>query len=493
MLRVDLTYVIRHKALVEGKSRREIAAELGISRNTVRKYVEAADPQPRRTEAEPRSAPMRAAAEARIRALLEGWRKDTTKKQRVTGELLYRALHEEGIEVGITVVREVFAEVRRQEKEAFIPLEHRPGEEAQVDFFEVTVDIAGQRRKAWKFVMRSMYSGRDFAWIYDRCDQLSLMDGHVRAFAHFGAVPQRIIYDNMRAAVRRFLRGGRELTVRFLALANHYVFEPCFARPYRGDDKGGVEARGGAIRRQHLTPIPNAASLDALSVALLAKLDTEAESKVRREDHTVLACFEEERPRMLPLPARPFVVERAQPVSIRRNALAQIDGAWYSVPSEWKLLDATAYVSVSTVRIVCRGHEVSAPKQRSGGRHVRQRHYLVEFARKPQALRQNAAELLAELGEPFGALWRLLVDAHGPRDAARLMSGVVRAIVQHGDEPVAQVIRDALAKDRLDLLELANLRPKPQTNPVPDGLADHVVEQACAADFDQLLRDASDE
>ena len=40
-----------------------------------------------------------------------------------------------------------------------------------------------------------MHSGRDFAWLYDRQDQVSFLDGHVRAFAHFAAVPQRIAYD----------------------------------------------------------------------------------------------------------------------------------------------------------------------------------------------------------------------------------------------------------------------------------------------------------
>ena len=67
-----------------------------------------------------------------------------------------------------------------------MPLVHRPGDEAQVDFFEVTVELRGERRKAWKFLMRLMYSGRDFVRLYDRQDQVAFLDGHVRAFAHFG-------------------------------------------------------------------------------------------------------------------------------------------------------------------------------------------------------------------------------------------------------------------------------------------------------------------
>ena len=106
--------------------------------------------------------------------------------------------------------------------------------------------------------MRLMYSGRDFAWIYERQDQISFLDGHVRAFAHFDGVPARVAYDNLRAAVVRILVGGaRTLTPRFAALASHYLLEACFCRPGEGHDKGGVESRGKAVRQQALVPIPS--------------------------------------------------------------------------------------------------------------------------------------------------------------------------------------------------------------------------------------------
>src|SRR5262245_59436749 len=62
-------------------------------------------------------------------------------------------------------VKEAVAEWRRQRREVFVPLTYRPGDLAEVDFFEVPVDVAGTRRKAWLFLMRLMYSGRDFAWV----------------------------------------------------------------------------------------------------------------------------------------------------------------------------------------------------------------------------------------------------------------------------------------------------------------------------------------
>jgi hypothetical protein len=118
-----------------------------------------------------------------------------------------------------------------------------------------------------------MYSGREFAWLYERCDQLAFLDGHVRAFAHLQGVARRCVYDNLAAAVRKIVGARRELTGRFLALVSHYLFEPNFARIGEGHDKGGVESRGKAIRLAHLTPIPRGDSLEALSRQLLGELD----------------------------------------------------------------------------------------------------------------------------------------------------------------------------------------------------------------------------
>jgi transposase len=114
-----------------------------------------------------------------------------------------RQLREEGYEVGVTLVRDHMRERHRRQGEVYVPLVRRPGDEAQVDFFEVTLEVGGEHRKAWKFVMRLMYSGHDYVRLYERQNQLVFFDGHVRAFGHFGGVPWRIIYDNLALAVQR--------------------------------------------------------------------------------------------------------------------------------------------------------------------------------------------------------------------------------------------------------------------------------------------------
>lgn len=487
MLRMDQVHVIRHKVLVEGLSRREVARQLGVSRNTVRKYLELSSPVRRESRARPQ--PVLEAVKARMEALLEQWSLRSTAKQRVTGSRLHQELVEEGFRVGVTTVRKYLRERRRQASEVFVPLVHRPGE-GQVDFFEVTVEEGGERRKAWKFLLRLMYSGRDFVWLYDRCDQLSFLDGHVRAFEMFGCVPRRLVYDNLSAAVKRRVGSERELSEPFRALASHYLFEPSFARPGEGHDKGGVESRGKAIRLQHLTPIPRGESLAAIAQTVQSKLDQAFATKVDSAGVLASARFAEEAQHCLALPAVGRPARRVVLVSVSRSSVVRIEAAQYSVPSSWAGLEATAYVGVETIRLSCRGEEVELAKQRRGKRAICYRHYLPELAKKPQAVRQVAPELIAELGEPYGQLWELLVGRHGTAEAARLLSRIVGAIVDRGEAQVAAVLSRALAQQSFDLLGLQAPAP-PQSIEVPPALAMYAVETAHATDYDWLLQEGS--
>ena len=291
---MDLVHVVRHKVLVEGRTQRAVARELGLARVTVRKYLDQAAPA-RKSETAPRPRPVWDAVAERVQALLAESVRWTGGKQRLTATRLHALLLAEGKRVGVTVVKDAVAEWKRQRREVFVPLTYRPGDLAEVDFFEVLVDVDGTRRKAWLFLMRLMYSGRDFAWIYERQDQISFLDGHVRAFAHFEGVPARVAYDNLRAAVVRILVGGaRTLTPRFAALASHYLLEACFCRPGEGHDKGGVESRGKAVRQQALVPIPVGPTLAVINEALLAQMDARLDTQRDAAGQTIGVRFGEE-------------------------------------------------------------------------------------------------------------------------------------------------------------------------------------------------------
>jgi len=486
---MDKVHVIRHKHYVEGLGIRRIAREMGVDRKTIRRYLEKSEPF--RAESEPRRRDVLEVVGPRIDELLEEWRPRTAPKHRITSPRVHRQLAEEGHQVGERTVRRYLAEKRRKTAEVYIPLIHRPGDEAQVDFFEVTVEEGGLRRKAWKFLMRLMYSGRDFVHIYDRCDQVSFLDGHVRAFAHFGGVARRLVYDNLSAAVKRIMGlKERELTDRFLALCSHYLFEPCFARPGEGHDKGGVESRGKGIRLQHMTPIVFGQDLEEISATVLADAERMWQKKRRADGRALRELFEEEKGHFLPLPSMAFDVRRVVPVSISRSSTATVGGALYSLPSRWARLQAMAYVGPVDILFHCRGEEMTHPRQARGQRQIFYRHYMRELARKPQAVRQVVPELVVELGPPYGRLWDLLERTHGPKKGARVLAGILGAIHEHGEEVVTPALEDALRQGRCDLLSLRrymNQNPVLIETAVPVALRSYHIETGCASDYDTLL------
>jgi transposase len=485
MLRMDQVHVIRHKVLVEAQSIRSVAREMGVGRNTIKKYLKLSEPV-RLVHQHKKPSPVKEMVVPRIEQILQEWRHRTTHKQRITGTRIHRQLVEEGYKVGITTVRDYLREKRRQKAEVFIPLVHRPGEEAQVDFFEVTVEEGGEMKKVWKFVMRLMYSGRDFVRLYERCDQLSFLDAHVRAFSYLGGVPERIVYDNLSAAVKKIVGSDRELTERFMALSSHYLFEPSFARPREGHDKGGVEARGKGIRLAHLTPIPKGqTTLSEISEVLLREIELA---------FTGEQLFVEERKHLRVLPERPFEVRRVELVCVSRCSTVRIEGATYSVPSRWASLRATAYVGIEDVKLVCCGQTEIYPKERKGGKKIRYRHYLSELSRKPQAVRQVAPELICELGEPYDKLWEMLTERYGAKEASRVLARILGALVDHGEKPVSEALEVALSCGRCDLLSLAKHLHNREENQkasavveVPEALSGYRVESANAADYDDLL------
>jgi transposase len=483
---MDQVHVIRHQVLVEGRSQRRVAKEFGISRLTVRKYV--GEAAPRRKETGPRARPVWAAIQTRVETLLTESAQWTGGKQRLTATRLHELLLTEGHCVGVTVVKDAVAEWKRQRREVFVPLTYRPGDLAEVDFFEVLVDVDGTRRKAWLFLMRLMYSGRDFAWIYERQDQISFLDGHVRAFAHFEGVPARVAYDNLRAAVVRILVGGaRTLTPRFAALASHYLLEACFCRPGEGHDKGGVESRGQAVRHQALVPIPVCPSLAVINETLLAQMDARLDTKRDAAGHTIGERFTEEQ-RQLRGVAAPFAPEATTFATVSPRALVRLEGAVYSVWTRWAGLDLVVRVGATTVTIVGRdGSRVTHPRKRFGERAVDYRHYLAELARKPQAVRQVLPELLRDLGEPFPAIWDQLLGAHGPREAARHLAKVLGQLETHGAAVVVPALRLALTTGAPVLLALAPSPPRVALDALPATLRDIDVASGCAADYDGWL------
>jgi transposase len=95
------------------------------------------------------------------------------------------------------------------------------------------------------------------------------IDGHVRAFAFFGGVPQSVLYDNDRCLVSKIQPDCTRIRATlFSGLQSHYLFRDRYGRPGKGKDKGAVEGMVGYARRNHMVPIPHFASWDAFNADL---------------------------------------------------------------------------------------------------------------------------------------------------------------------------------------------------------------------------------
>ena len=162
----------------------------------------------------------------------------------------------------------------------------------------------------------------------------------------------------------------------------------------------------------------------------------------------------------------------------------------YSVPCEWAGLDVTVHVGAEHVDITGPTGHVRHARKRFGERSIDYRHYIRELARKPQAVRQVASELIKDLGPPYAEAWRSLVDAHGPKQAARIFAKVLAHIEDRGVDAVAATLSRALSRNEPLLLALT-----PSTTPItpvgadllPTTLRDVTIESGRASDYDVLF------
>ena len=265
MKNVDDYLKVRHAVRIEGLSERAAARRFGIDPRTVNKMMKFSVPpgyKRKKPPAKPKLDPFIPVIDRILRD-----DKSQPKKQQHTAKRIFERLRDEyGFTGGITIVKDYVAGWRQRMQEMFVPLVHPPGH-AQADFGEAIGIIGGVERKIHFFAFDLPHSDACFVVGYPAETTEAFCDGHVRAFAFFGGVPQSILYDNTKIAVARILGDGKRQRTRvFTELQSHYLFEDRFGRPGKGNDKGKVEGLVGYARRNFLVPIPVSESFEALKL-----------------------------------------------------------------------------------------------------------------------------------------------------------------------------------------------------------------------------------
>jgi transposase len=443
MFKVELYGRVRRAVLVDGLSQRAVAREFGISRKSVRKMVAFSVPPGYRRE-QPVARPKLDAFVGVIDAMLE---EDKTRpaKQRHTAKRVWERLKEEHqFTGGYTIVKDYLRGEQIRGREMFVPLTH-PAGEAQADFGEALAVIGGVECKAHYLAMDLPHSDDCFVVAFPAETTEAFLEGHVRAFAYFGGVPTRILYDNTKIAVAKILGGtDRQRTRAFSELESHYLFADKFGRPAKGNDKGKVEGIVGYARRNFMVPVPRFATWDAFNAHLEAACRKRRERTLRGHTETIAERFERDRAALLALPEVAY--EACEKISARVSSLALVRyrGNDYSVPTQHGHLQVLVRGYVHEVTIAC-GSEVIARHPRSYEREAvvyDPLHYLALLEQKTRALDQAAPLQGWQLPACYLQLRRLLEARlkHGGREYVQ----VLRLLETFSLVEVTQAIEEAL-------------------------------------------------
>src|SRR6516164_11482780 len=190
----------------DGLSARQIAKQLGVGRDTVRKALQNPEPRPY-TLAQPRAAPVFGPFRDIVEAILQADESAPPKQHHTASQVYRRLVAEYGYTGGYDQVRRHLKQRRLDRRETFIPLDHPPGRRAEADFGHIHVDLPGGRRAVPVLLVTWPYSNCPFALALPTERTEAILHGLVEAFAFFGCVPSELWWDNPTTVAVHVLRG----------------------------------------------------------------------------------------------------------------------------------------------------------------------------------------------------------------------------------------------------------------------------------------------
>ena len=448
---VDIEY-IRRKYYIEGWSIRKISRQLEVSRPTIRKALESAEPW-RYTLTRPKPCPVMDPYRDIIVSWLESDR-SAPPKQRHTAKRIYdRLCQEHGFGGADSTVRRYVRKLRwelnQATEEPFLTLTADPGEMAQVDWGEARIILQGQDVGICLFCMRLRSSSVPYVWAARHERFEAFLEGHVRAFDWFGGVSENLVYDNLTTAVRKVLSGhDRELQERFITLRSHYLFQSVFCNIDSGNEKGSVENLVGYVRRNALTPMPSVDSIGELNNDVLLPW-CEKEQQRLQDDWLI------EKASLRGIPEGVYKPCISVILPVNKLSLVTYERNRYSIPTRYISLNVRMDAYTDSLEMWYQDQLIARHQRRYGRNHtsLQLEHYLDALALKPYAV--NNAVVVRELPEPYQQARKFLCGSSqsGYRE-------FVRILLLHKEFPAQQVrmaVADRLAAGRLTADEVRQI------------------------------------
>lgn len=441
--RVELFAAIRRDERA-GMSKRALMQKHRVGYDTVNSALASAWPEKKPTK--PRSYPSRLDP---YEPVIDGWLRedlDAPRKQRHTTKRIFDRLVAEHDAIDLTygIVRhyvsgrrrEIRVESGREADHAFVPQDHLPGREAEVDFGEVAIKLRGELVTCTLFSLRLSYSGKAVHRISASAGQEAFFEGHAHAFRALGGVPRgQIRYDNLKAAVASVIGFSRQRveTDRWTAFRSHYGIDAFYCQPgiTGAHEKGGVEGDIGRFRRNRLVPLPEVDSIEELN-ALVDHWDREDDARrIAQRARTVGEHFDTERPLLAPLPEDEFETGRWSTPRVDRFAQIMVRQNRYSVPSRFIGRQVRVLLNASEL-VVFDGQTQIARHERlmtKGSSQLDLDHYLEILMRKPGALAGATALEQARKAGRFTAMhdewWAATRRSHGDAAGTRALIEVL--------------------------------------------------------------------
>jgi transposase len=317
---------IHHYARVLKLTRAQIAARLGLQSRTVAKWLARDHFAARLTTKRPsRLDPFK----PQIVRWLEAHPFSATQ--------IFQKLKEIGYSGGITILRDYVRCARPAAAESFLTLHFQPGECAQVDWGQFgTVPVGNTTRRLSFFVMVLCHSRMLYVEFTLAETMEHFLDCHQNAFAFFGAVPRRVMVDNLKSAVlRRVIGEDPVLNPRYKDFAAHYGFtiSPCSVR--QPQQKGRVENAVGYVKKNFLAGL-ELTDFCVLNPAVRQWLEGIANVRLHgTTKRRPVDLFAEEKPALRPRPHAPYDVGQIRPARANNRFRVAFDANSYSVPAEY--------------------------------------------------------------------------------------------------------------------------------------------------------------
>jgi transposase len=493
---MDMIYEIRRRHLVQKQTISAIARDMGLSRPTVRKHLSTIE-EPKYERDQPLSPKL-----GKFEEQLIAWLVDEAKlprQRRRTAHRLFEGLQEIGYpgaydSVQRFVKRWKSGNTGPKLSEAFVPMAFQPADACQFDWSQEQVELDGVVQTIKVAHFRMAYSRQMFVAAYPRETQEMVLDAHNRAFAFFGGVPARLIYDNLKTVVDTVYTGKeRQFNRRFLTLANHYLFEPVACTPASGWEKGQVENQVGNVREWLFTPLARFASFADLNDWLATRCRELAErSHPTQSQRTIAACFADEQSLLRPVTAH-FDGYVEQMMRVSSTCLVRVDRNRYSVPASAAGQAVSVRTTADQIRIVAQGEIIATHARLFGRDHLicDPWHYLPVLDKKPGALRNGAPFVTWALPTPIQTVRdRILKQPKGDRAFVELLMMAGEAGLDALTVACELALESGVVNASVVMNELRRLISPDlpaSANNVPDGIALTMEPLANCQRYDHLL------